>query len=239
MKIIINEKLIKTRRTIGQVTTVVALVTLGVGLVISFKAENDQTDLLTYSFLCLIIGFILSQIGIYFGSRWGRSPRPDETITQSLKGLESKYSLYHYTSPVSHLLVGPAGIWVLVPYFQGGTITYNTDRSKWQQKGGNVFLKFFAQDSLGRPEQDVESSQKNIEKFLTKTLPSQKFPAIKSVLVFTNEKATVDANNAPIPTLHTSKLKEFFRKQAKQEPVPLEVIKEIQDALPQSLEDEK
>jgi hypothetical protein len=239
MKIVINHKLIKTRRLIGQITTVSALVTLGVGLVISFKAENTQTDLLTYSFLCLIVGFILSQIGIYFSSRWGRSPRPDETISQSLKGLDNKYTLYHYSSPVSHLLLGPAGIWVLLPYFQAGHIIYNEERGKWQQKGGNWFLKFFGQENLGRPDQDAISGIRSIKNYVTKNAPSVDITDPNIVLVFTNNKANIDANNAPIPTLAVSKLKDFIRRQAKQEPAQSDLIKEIKAILPVPSEEEK
>ena len=32
-----------------------------------------------------LIGFIMTQVGMYMGNRWGRSPRPDEKIDSGLK----------------------------------------------------------------------------------------------------------------------------------------------------------
>ncbi len=121
MRKITNEKLVKRNRVAGQVLTIASLAILGLSLYLSFQASSQY---ISYSFLGLILGFILSQVGIYFTNRWGRHPRPDEIIDNSLKGLDDKYSLYHYVTPVSHLLLGPAGIWIILPYSQGGTITY-------------------------------------------------------------------------------------------------------------------
>ena len=74
MKIIKNEKLIKRNSVVGQWLSLGALVVLGLGMYISFT----KPDLFTYSLICLLIGFIMTQVGMYMGSHWGRSPRPDE-----------------------------------------------------------------------------------------------------------------------------------------------------------------
>ncbi|HZU87518.1 MAG TPA: hypothetical protein VFF78_08550, partial [Anaerolineaceae bacterium] len=111
MKIITNHKTIKRSRKIGQYTTLGSLGILVVGFITSI---NPDPSLFIWALLALMVGFLLSQIGIYYGNRFGRTPRYDERINQSLKGLDEKYSIYHYMTPVPHLLVGPAGIWVLV-----------------------------------------------------------------------------------------------------------------------------
>ena len=105
MKIIKNEKLIRRNSIIGQWTSIGALAVLGIGMYISFT----KPDLFTYSIICLLIGFIMTQVGMYMGSRWGRSPRPDEKIDAGLKGMHSEFSLYHYSTPAAHLLVGQIG----------------------------------------------------------------------------------------------------------------------------------
>src|SRR5512133_600111 len=120
MKIIKNEKLIKRNGMIGNVTSIGALVVLGVGMYISLK----RTDLFVYALLALLLGFTLTQIGMYMGNRYGRSPRPDEQLDAGLKGLPGDYSMYHYTTPASHLLVGPAGVWLLMPYHPGGRVVF-------------------------------------------------------------------------------------------------------------------
>ncbi len=228
MKIITNHKLVKRNRRIGQITTFVSMGVLGLGLYISFSQNY-----VTLSFLALLVGFALSQVGIYFGSRWGRSPRPDEIISAALKGLDNKYTLYHYTSPVHHLLVGPAGLWVLSPYFQKGTITYDQKKKRWQQKGGNLYMKIFAQESIGRPDQETTHLIQDMESFLAKNLPDGiTQPKVQPVLVFTDSKVVIQTENAPIPTLQIEKLKDFIRRQAKETPLTPESISAVEDTLP-------
>ena len=227
MKIITNQKLVKRNQKIGQITTFASLGILALGLYLSFKQVY-----ISWSFLALMVGFILSQIGIFYGSRWGRSPRPDESITAALKGLDDKYSLYHYSSPVSHLLIGPAGIWILSPYYQKGTITYNEHKKRWVQKGGNLYMKIFAQEGMGRPDLEIQRLKEDMEKYIKKTLPDTTFPEIQTALVFTNETTQVEADNAPAPTLHIKKLKDFIRRQAKENLLNQELITILEEKLP-------
>jgi hypothetical protein len=227
MKVISNTKLVNRNKKIGQYSTISSLLVLGIGLFMSFKPEYY-----TYSVIALILGFILSQIGIFFGSRWGRSPRPDEIITQKLKGLGEKYSIYHFITAVPHLILGPAGIWVIIPFYQGGTIVYDEEKSRWKQKKANLYLRIFAQENLGRPELEIKSYREDFEKFLKKNFPDTTFPPINVALVFTNPKAEIDAQNAPIPTLPAEKLKDYLRKVAKESPVADEPIKLLQSSLP-------
>jgi len=230
MKIVSNYKLVRRNKKIGNYTTIASLVTLGLGLYISFSDQTSEG--FTWSLVCLIIGFLLSQVGIFFGNRWGRSPRPDELLTKELKGLDDKYTLYHYITPVSHLLVGPAGIWLLAPYTQTGKITFQKDKNRWAQKGGNLYMKLFAQEGLGRPDQEVATSLVDLKKFIAKVDPIQGLPQPQAALVFVNPKVEVDAQNATIPTLALEKLKDFLRRQAKETPVAIDSIRIFQQLLP-------
>ncbi len=226
MKIFTNDKLIKRNKKIGQFTTIASLIILAGGLYISFQPDPS---LVTLSLAALLVGFILSQIGIYFGNRWGRSPRPDQTISASLKGLDDKYTLYNYTSPIPHLLLGPSGIWVLVPYHQGGKITY--EKGKWKQKGGNIYLRIFAQDGLGRPDLEVESQIDSVKRELVKKVGESDIPSLQPTLVFTNEKAEIDAENAPIQALPVKKLKDVVRKKPKEISLTQDQLTKLQQAL--------
>jgi len=228
MKIVSNEKLIKRNNRLGTYLTFGSLAVLGLGLYFSFA----DPKYFQFSLLALLAGFIMSQIGIYMGNRYGRKPRPDQAISAALKGLEDKYTLYHYMTPISHLLVGPAGIWVLLPYFQTGTISYNEKKKRWQQKGGNFYLKLFGQENLGRPDLEINASSNDLKKFLAKNLPEAAQPDLQVALVFTNEKTKVEAENAPTPTLHIDKLKDFIRRQAKKSQATPETINALQAVLP-------
>jgi len=229
MKIIKNEKLIKRNATIGQITSLSSLVILGVGMYISFKYPEE---LFTLSVVALLVGFILSQVGIYFGNRWGRSPRPDESVDAGLKGLKNTYTLYHYSSPVPHLLVGPAGVWLLLTYHQQGKIVY--DGKKWKAKGGGftqAYMRFFGQENMSRPDLDAGSRAEKLKKALKKVMPEEEIPPINAALVFTSDNAEVLADDTPVKTLHLKKLKPFIRKAAKDNPLKKEEIDAVNEAL--------
>ena len=165
MNIVRNDKTIKRNSRIAQFTMLGGLVVLAAGMFISFRYPEQ----FALSLGALMVGFLLSQVGIYFSNRWGRRPRPDELMDQALKGLDNKYTLYHYCTPVSHLLVGPSGVWILLPYYQRGKITYYNGR--WRQKGGNAYLKIFAQESLGRPEMEMAGEMDSLKAYFKKILP--------------------------------------------------------------------
>jgi len=226
MEIATNDRLIHRNARIGQITSIVGLLVLAGGMFISFT----RPEYFSISLVALLVGFGLSQIGIYFGNRWGRRPRPDEVLNAALKGLDGRYSLYHYTSPTSHLLVGPAGVWVLMPRHQAGVITYDENKKRWRQKGGNLYLKIFAQENLGRPDLEVGSEMHAISSFLEEHLGEEMVPDVQAALIMTNEKCEVDADNAPAPTMEVRKLKDFIRKTAKAKPIPLDLVREIQES---------
>ena len=227
MKIVSNDSLIQRNSRIGQITSLAGLLVLGGGLFISFQ----QPEQFALAWGALLLGFVLSQIGIYFGNRFGRRPRPDEILNASLKGLDKSYALYHYSSPASHLLVGPVGVWVLMPRHQIGTITY--EKNRWRQRGGGIFMafrKFFAQEGLGRPDLELQGEVSRVHKVLEEQYGDEA-PPVHAALVFTNEAANLQADGAPVPTLASKKLKEFVRRTAKEKRLSMPKVEEIIETL--------
>ena len=228
MKIIKNEKLIARNGKIGQWLSLAALVVLGIGMYISFA----KPELFTYSIICLVVGFIMTQVGMYMGGRWGKSPRPDEKIDAGLKGLHSEFNIYHYSSPVSHLLVGPSGVWVLLPYHQRGKVSF--EKNRWKMKGGGFlqdYMRIFGQENLGRPELDAENEVRTLQKFFAKKMDESDIPEIKPILVFTTDEVELDAGDSPIAAMKIKQLKEFLRQGGKNRALSSEQISEINKAL--------
>lgn len=228
MNIVRNDKLIRRNSKIAQFTMLGGLLVLGAGMFVSFRYPEQ----VSISLGALLLGFLLSQVGIYFSNRWGRRPRPDELIDQALKGIDSKFVLYHYSSPVRHLLVGPSGIWILMPYYQRGRITYKNGR--WVQKGGNWYLKLFAQENLGRPDLELLSEIDNLNKYLSNKIPDGIVPQIQVALVFFNPKVVIDIpedETPPAETVLIGKLKDLVRKSTKGKGLTAEKVKLIQDSL--------
>lgn len=230
MKIIKNEKLIKRNSKIGQWTSLAALIVLGGGMYISFT----RTDMFIYSIAALLVGFTLTQVGMYMGNRYGRSPRPDEKLDAGLKGLQNEFSMYHYTAPATHLLVGPAGVWVLIPYHQRGKVTFRKNR--WKMSGGGFlqsYMRIFGQESLGRPDIEMDSEVRAVKKHLEKQLGKSDVPEIKAMMVFTSDEVEIEAEDAPVPAMKLKEVKEFFRKKAKEKPISQTQLAAVKAALPE------
>jgi hypothetical protein len=226
MKVFTNDRLIKRNGRIGQIATIIGLLVLVAGMYVSFRYPN----LAGFAWIALLVGFALSQVGLYFGNRWGRRPRPDELIDQGLKGLNDQYSIYHFMTPAAHLLVGPSGLWIIMPYYQVGRIVY--EKGRWKQKGGGVaqrYLRAFAQEGVGRPDLEAPAEVQSITKFLNKRLPDNDIPEAMPALVFTNDKVNLEVDDAPILTLPLKKLKEAVRKAAKEKPLTTEQIQDINE----------
>jgi hypothetical protein len=229
MKIIKNDKLIKRNGKIGQWMSLGALAVLGAGMYISFA----MPELFAYSVGALLLGFTMTQIGMYMGNRWGRSPRPDEKLDAGLKGLPGDYSIYHYITPASHLLVGPAGLWVLMPYHQRGKIAYRKNR--WRNSGGGFvqgYMRLFGQEGLGRPDVELDSEIQSVKKFLGQHFDESEIPEIQAAMVFTSDTVEIEANDAPVPALKSKQLKEHLRQAAKSRALPQEKIRKINEVLP-------
>ncbi|KAF0112513.1 MAG: hypothetical protein FD147_109 [Chloroflexi bacterium] len=229
MKIYSNEKLIKRNNRAGNITSLLSIAILGVGMFFSFK-DKDGTYL-PLTFTALIVGFLLFQVGNYFTNRWGKSPRPDEKLSLALKGLDEKFTLYHYQTSVSHLLVGPAGIFCLLPYNQPGMITYDAIKDRWKQSGGNFFLKTFGGDSMGRPNLDSKYALIDILKYFEKKGVDLGAYTPEPIIVFTNDKAYVFTEESPVNAVTAEKLKEFIRKRTKTNVVSAQLIKVIQESI--------
>ena len=233
MKIIKNEKRINRNGRIGRWAILSALIILGTGMYLSVT-NNTDPQMFTYSAVALVVGFVLMQIGIYMGNRYGRSPRPDEKLETGLKGLNNDYVLYHYSTPVSHLLLGPAGVWVLLPYHQRGQATFKKNR--WQMSGGGfaqAYMRIFGQEGLGRPDYEVEGEVSALRKYLQKQMDESEIPDINAVMVFTNEGVEIDAPDSPVPALKPKQLKEFIRQKAKGKPISQTQLAAVKAALPE------
>ena len=236
MKTVINTNLVKRNAKIGQYTSFGALVVLGIGLLITFKWPN----LFIYSLAALLIGFFMSQVGIHYTNRWGRNPRPDEIVDKSLKGLGREFTVYHYVTPVSHLLVGPAGVWTLMPNFQSGTIAY--DKNRWRAKGGGflqAYMRMFGQDNIGRPDLESEAEIDSAKRYFKRVLPEgTEIPEVRSALLFANPKVELKTEGAPIPALTPKDLKDFLREKSKEKNIGELTLETIRKALPKAEKEE-
>ena len=214
MKLVVNEPLIKQRKSLAQIMTFASLAVLGIGLFFAFQKDITK---MYFSYIALVVGFVLSQVGMYFTTRFGRSPRFDEVITTSLEKLRQDYSFYVYNSPTSMMLVGPSRIWLPMPLTATGEVSYVG--GKWKQKGGNALMKFMGQEGVGRPEKDFATEEHNLRAYMAyKGIPSAQQPEIKPVLISMMKTTKIgDVSNSPIPVIDLEDLKRYIRRVDREE----------------------
>jgi hypothetical protein len=236
MKSVTNTKKIQRNAKIGQYTSFGALVVLGLGLFITFKYPTK----FEYSLAARLVGFLMSQVGIHYTNRWGHNPRPDEVVDKSLKGLGREFTVYHYVTPVSHLLVGPAGVWTIMPNFQGGVIAY--EKNRWKAKGGGFlqsYMRLFGQENLGRPDLESEAEIDSAKRYLQKVLPAgTEVPPVNALMLFANPKVELKVADAPLPALTPKELKDFLREKSKEKPLGELTLDTIRKALPKADKEE-
>jgi hypothetical protein len=156
-------------------------------------------------------------------------------LDSGLKGLDDRYTVYHWNSPVSHLLIGPAGIWILLPYYQSGKIVYS--KGRYRQQGGSIiqrYMRIFGQESLGRPDLDVLTETSAMKRFFTRYLPDMTQPDIQAVLIMTHDNAEIAVEDSPNPIVQLKKLKELIRKNTKEKGLTPDQIQVIVNALPEA-----
>lgn len=232
MIIIKDEKKINRNASIGRYVSIAGLIVLGLGMWITFS----RPELIQLAWGSLFVGFILSQVGIYFGNRWGRRPRPDEHLDAALKGLDDRWALIHYKAPVEHLLVGPGGIWLLKPYHQAGNLSYDAKKNRWKMKGGGAmqaYLRVFAQENIGRPDLEIDSEVAALNRYFSQAVPDDTLPEIKVALVMTNERTQIsdDIKDTPAFAVSAKKLKETVRKLSKEKGLSPGKLAALQQAM--------
>lgn len=214
MIVLRDDKRIARLAQIGKYASIAGMVLLLGGLVIAFTNYATVENVFFFQILALILGWLVSQVGIYLAQRYVRRPRPDEVLDKALSKVARDGRLYHYLLPAPHVLLLPTGVVVFVAKFQGGNITADVD--KWKQTGVGL-RKFFGQEGLGNPTREAESMVGALAAYIRKHAPSVEEVPIGALIVFTTEGLkTLDVKNSRIPAMHYSKVKGFLRQQKRQ-----------------------
>jgi hypothetical protein len=235
MKISIDEKLVNRNKLITQISLYAAIALIVIGLYLTFSNQDQSNTKVIISYLVLLPAYALMQINVFMANKWGHDPRVDQIISNSFKGLDNHYSLFHYTTPVSHLLVGPAGIWIIKPYHQHGIISYDEKKKKYtQEKGGNILSRFFAMDNLSDIEGESKRQILNLKKYFSK-IGIKDYPDPLIANVFYRPDTKIQAKNAPEITIDIDKLKDLIRQTAKKSPINDEKLNRLFAKLPEAI----
>ena len=230
MKLSINNNLIERNKKISQIMLYASLALLILGFIWTIRNPEPANTFIGY--VILVPAYLLVQMSIFMANRWGKSPRPDEIVLQSMKGLDDKYTLFNYTTGVPHLLVGPIGIWIINPYRQKGIISYNSEKKLYVQKSGpNFITKYFAQEGLPNITREVSSLKNDLNKYLVKnSIQIDIEPVV--VNLFYSTEVTLHTNDAPEICIRNNKLKVLIRNQVKKTKFLEEKVEKLRSKLP-------
>ncbi len=220
MQLYRNERLIKRNKFLGRVMMFGGLGASFGAVIIVFL----QPTLLSLAFGLMLAGGLFSQLGTAVYNRFGRSPRIDQVLDDSLKGLGDNYTMFHYYLGTNHALFTPAGVYALIPRDEKGEVRYESDQ--WiLNRGKRRFGR--SQKQLKDLERITVRETKALERALTKKLPNSSEIPVNPLLVFVADEVTLDLDNAPIPASHRKKLKSYIRRLERRRSLPAEEIQQL------------
>jgi hypothetical protein len=236
MRTVINSKLVRRNTQIAKYANPLMIVLLAGSMFVVLQ----MPERIELGMAAALLVFMTYPVSMRFMNLWGRRPRPDEIIERCLKGLDRQYTLYHYATPARHLLAGPAGLWVILPYYQAGRLIY--EKGRFRLRGGGFtqsYLRVMGPESLGRPDLDAEADVAAVRRLLVRLLPEGvEPPPVRALLLFVHPRMELQAEGSPIPAVAARELKDFLRRRAREEPLPAGELDKIRAALPQPSREE-
>lgn len=220
MIVLRDESRVARMARLGQITSLVGLGVLILGLLIIFIAEGNLV--FVYQLIALAVGFGLSQVGLYFNHRYGRKPRPDQVLDGAVGKFARKDGrLYHFELPADSVLLLPSAVIVFITKFQNGKIVAEGD--SWKQTGIGM-RGTIGQERLGNPAKDADQAMAKMRAFIAKSAPSAVDAPIFPVIVFTSDTiSSLDTDRSTIPAMYHKKLGGYLRQRKDlQKPMPVD-----------------
>jgi hypothetical protein len=224
MENIVNEARITRGARLGKIGTFGGLGFLVAGLIISLVMK--ESPLLWLSFICLLLGVLVSSVGTMNMNRWVREPRADQALAQGLKGFDDRYRLYNYLLPAPHVLLSPVGLYVLTALGTEGAIRYEGDKFRRNFSLGRA-IRFMADEGPGKPFAEAEAQVQVLRRFLEANEIDEGVE-IQSIVVFYNPRAQLSVSEPPLPVVDPKGLKKAVRKQ-QSEKLPASVYRQLQE----------
>ncbi len=202
---------------------------LFVGLFLSFQATTERPQFLYGSYIALMIGIIVSSIGIYNADKWLKEPRADQSLAATLKALDNKHRLYSYLLPAEHVLLTPAGLTILKVKRHEGKIECRDDRWRHRQGFWRAFSSF-SRERLGNPTRELQYEMRQMQQFLAQRPPGTEVP-LDGFVVFTSPAAVLDIQNCSVPVVALKQLKGSLRKAGKDGRMSETIRREVERVL--------
>jgi hypothetical protein len=226
MQIIRDERHINVRSSIGQYATLGGLLTLLIGLVVSFLRPTWSVVLLA----SMAVGYTLSFVGGFFADRYAGTLAHHKTLAEVLKGLDYRHTLLQYSLPADHVLLQPGGCTCFVVKTQGGVAIYS--QGKWtHRQRGKFFRRLVGQESVGRPDLEAQREVQKLKRYLGEQMDDADQVPVRGAIVFVNEDLQLEAEESPVPAFYRKRVKDWLRGPGDLEPLPEELLGRLRTTL--------
>jgi hypothetical protein len=203
MHVVVNQRLISTRVKIASAAHLAALAVFAVGLFVSWSNPEPTMEQMAAAYAAIIVGLVLYNAGQIFLRRFGPRFRADGILAKTLKGLDRRYTLLAFPSTKlpDYILVGPAGIQVVVARTHDGAISCRANQ--WGRDAGSGLKRLtglFGGTPFGDPSQDVSKGIARIRQRLEQAgIAEGEQPPIEGIIVFTNPAAKLRIDGCSYP----------------------------------------
>ncbi len=214
MRVLVNEPVIRRKRSIAQYAFFATLALLVLGIIVTNSTNTSNPLLLWAPMIVLPVSIFATIFSVKMANKWLREPQPPQALEQGLKGLSSRSVVYHYHLPAEHVLVTPNGVFSFTIRGQEGR--FHVNGTKWRKEGGMLskVLLFFRQDQVGNPHRDAERDAERVQALLDKAAPNSGIK-VQPIIVLTSPMSElVEVNDSLIPVVHADNKKKPNLKQA-------------------------
>lgn len=184
MKVYTNEALVRRKRRIGGIASLLGFGILLLSIVVSLRPQYTL-----YAWLSAAVGLGISLVGTYHVNRWVRPPVAEKILESVLKRLDRRYFLYNYFGPVPHLLLTPYGLVAIIAKRYEGEVTCTNDDWKGSFSIRRMYTRGLTAESLGNPTKEAEEAITTVRDWLSRTVSesADEIP-VAAVILFLNEE---------------------------------------------------
>lgn len=227
MKTVLNAALAARRRRQATLLSVVGIAVLLLGLYFNFQPGPQRV---LYAYFALLIGSVLSWVGVSMADQWVRPPRANDALAEVMKGASAAYALYHWVLPAEHVLLTPAGLILIRVFNIEGAVTVRG--AKWRD--ARPFLrKLF---SLGRqpvrnPERLLAEQAAALKSALVARDASLADVPMQPLGLFTNRRVELTVEEPQPLALRADALRDWLRADGKGVSLPPATRRALEAAL--------
>ncbi|HZS01516.1 MAG TPA: hypothetical protein VFE37_22560 [Chloroflexota bacterium] len=208
MQIVTNEARARAEQRKGNGLLIAAMLAYLAGFGQAWLVPaNPYSDAL--SIAGLVLGTLLWLVSQSYVRRVGPRYRQDAALDKALKGLDNRYTLLHFPDAglPDHLLVGPAGVRVLVPRGVPGRVRCRDDR--WSRPSTFGWLGMFGVEQLGNPTRDAARGVTQVTQRLGRALDGEQAAAapVGANVVFTHPNVQLEIESCRYPVARGRELR--------------------------------